>query len=76
MSRPVTPIATADSVSVGYLALGKVEPTTHMTLLMDDHEAYRLDVLRCGRRLYALSHPGEGFGEAQPRSLDHGHALG
>jgi len=41
VSRPVTAIATADSVSVGYLALGKVEPTISMTLLMDDHEAYR-----------------------------------
>lgn len=41
ISRPVTPIATADSVSVGYLALGKVEPSLTMTLLMDDHEAYR-----------------------------------
>jgi hypothetical protein len=41
VDRPVTPIATADSVSVGYLALGKVEPTLSMTLLMDDHEAYR-----------------------------------
>ena len=41
VTRPVTPIATADSVSVGYLALGKVEPTVSMTLLMDDHEAYR-----------------------------------
>lgn len=41
ISRPVTPVATADSVSVGYLALGKVEPSLTMTLLMDDHEAYR-----------------------------------
>jgi len=41
VDRPVTPVATADSVSVGYLALGKVEPTISMTLLMDDHEAYR-----------------------------------
>ena len=41
VSRPVTPIATADSVSVGYLALGKVECSVNMTLLMDDHEAYR-----------------------------------
>jgi hypothetical protein len=41
ISRPVTPVATADSVSVGYLALGKVEPSITMTLLMDDHEAYR-----------------------------------
>ena len=41
VSRPVTPIATADSVSVGYLALGKVEASVNMTLLMDDHEAFR-----------------------------------
>jgi hypothetical protein len=41
VSRPVTAIATADSVSVGYLALGKVEANVSMTLLMDDHEAYR-----------------------------------
>jgi hypothetical protein len=41
VDRPVTAVATADSVSVGYLALGKVEPTISMTLLMDDHEAYR-----------------------------------
>jgi len=41
VDRPVTPIATADSVSVGYLALGKVECNVSMTLLMDDHEAYR-----------------------------------
>jgi len=41
MSRPVEPIATADSVSVGYLSLGKYEATVTMTLLMDDHEAYR-----------------------------------
>jgi hypothetical protein len=39
--RPVTPIATADSVSVNFLSLGKIEPTVSMTLLMDDHEAYR-----------------------------------
>jgi hypothetical protein len=41
VTRPVTAIATADSVSVGYLALGKVEANVSMTLLMDDHEAYR-----------------------------------
>jgi len=41
VTRPVTAIATADSVSVGYLALGKVEATVSMTLLMDDHEAFR-----------------------------------
>jgi len=41
VTRPVTPIATADSVSVSYLALGKVEANVQMTLLMDDHEAYR-----------------------------------
>jgi hypothetical protein len=40
-SRPVTPVATADSVSVNYLALGKYEANVTMTLLMDDHEAYR-----------------------------------
>ena len=39
--RPVAPVATADSVSVNFLALSKVEPTVSMTLLMDDHEAYR-----------------------------------
>lgn len=39
--RPVTPVATADSTSVNYLALGKIEPSLTMTLLMDDHEAYR-----------------------------------
>jgi hypothetical protein len=30
-----------DSTSVNYLALGRVECTFSMTLLMDDHEAYR-----------------------------------
>jgi hypothetical protein len=39
--RPVEPVATADSVSVNFLALSKIEPTVSMTLLMDDHEAYR-----------------------------------
>ena len=39
--RPVAPVATADSVSVNFLALSKIEPTVSMTLLMDDHEAYR-----------------------------------
>lgn len=39
--RPVTPVATADSVSVNFLALGKIEPTFSMTLLMANHEAYR-----------------------------------
>src|SRR4030095_14239083 len=41
VTRPVTAIPTADSVSVGYLALGKLEANVSMTLLMDDHEAYR-----------------------------------
>lgn len=40
-TRPVTPVATADSVSVNYLALGRYEANVTMTLLMDDHEAYR-----------------------------------
>ena len=41
VTRPVTAIATADSTSVNYLALGKIDATVTMTLLMDDYEAYR-----------------------------------
>jgi hypothetical protein len=41
VSRPVTHQPTVDSTSVNYLALGRVECTFSMTLLMDDHEAYR-----------------------------------
>jgi hypothetical protein len=41
VSRPVTPMPTIDSTSVNFLALGRVECTFSMTLLMDDHEAYR-----------------------------------
>jgi hypothetical protein len=41
VSRPVTHIPTVDSTSVNFLALGRVECTFSMTLLMDDHEAYR-----------------------------------
>ena len=41
VSRPVTHQATVDSTSVNFLALGRVECSFTMTLLMDDHEAYR-----------------------------------
>lgn len=41
ISRPVTHQPTVDSTSVNYLALGRVECSFSMTLLMDDHEAYR-----------------------------------
>jgi hypothetical protein len=41
VSRPVTHQPTVDSTSVNYLALGKVTCSFSMTLLMDDHEAYR-----------------------------------
>jgi hypothetical protein len=41
ISRPVTHQPTVDSTSVNYLALGKVTVSFSMTLLMDDHEAYR-----------------------------------
>jgi hypothetical protein len=41
ISRPVTHQPTVESTSVNFLALGKVTCTFSMTLLMDDHEAYR-----------------------------------
>jgi hypothetical protein len=39
VTRPVTPVATADSQSVNFLALGKVEPSFSLTLLMDTAQA-------------------------------------
>ena len=41
VSRPVTHQPTVDSTSDNFLALGRVECSFSMTLLMDDHEAYR-----------------------------------
>jgi Phage tail tube protein len=41
VSRPIAASPTVDSTSVNYLSLGKVTCTFSMTLLMDDHDAYR-----------------------------------
>lgn len=41
ITRPVTPMATADGVSVAYLALGKASFEFTMNLLKDDHEMLR-----------------------------------
>jgi hypothetical protein len=41
VNRPVTPLATADGLSVAYISMGKVSFDFSMTLLKDDHEMVR-----------------------------------
>jgi hypothetical protein len=41
ITRPVTPMATADGQSVAYLAIGKISFEFTMTMLKDDHEMLR-----------------------------------
>jgi hypothetical protein len=41
VDRTVTPLSTADGVSVAFLGQGKVDPSFTMTLLFATHDAYR-----------------------------------
>jgi hypothetical protein len=41
VTRPGTPVPTADSTSVSIISQGRVEPTFTMTLVYDDWDAYR-----------------------------------
>ena len=70
----MTAVATADSTSVNYLALGKIDATVAMTLLMDDHEAYRATFFGAVGWFNPIGDVGQGLGEDQPRPLDHRYA--